>query len=182
MSSLMKKHGSALISLFIIATMVFSSIAYVVSMRPISISDEKVTYDSEGNKILKYGEYNIDVTYLPTQLEGMLREDRIDYRGLKEFAIGYSLDEQNVSQEYGYVIALKKLQAKLVLTDKLASIGCVNNCSFTKIDCDNTTSAIIFKESIENNIFKENNCYILETSDIDKFSDYILYKITETIE
>jgi len=171
---LFKKHSGAIMGLFIVFILLFSTLSYVLNVSPVTQTDSNIVMSQDGRTLMKYQGYYIEVTHLPSQLQD-LYENSYDFKDDEIFLTYYSNDN-NITIEYEFIEPLKTLQAKLDIVETTATLGCIGNCSFSKIDCEYFDNVIVIKEAEENSYYTQKNCYFFETNDIEKTLDYILYK------
>jgi len=175
----LKKHGKAIMGIFIIATFLLSSIAYVIESAPQSTSDDKIITTPDYKHYLNYNNYNILVNNYPSVIEDMYN-DNIDFDSLDEFYIGYTINETELlsETELNLLKAMRDIQPKLMIMKKTIITGCIDKCSYqNKIDCKTITDkAIIFKQASTNQIYQKDNCYYFESNDLNKTVDYLIYR------
>jgi len=171
---LLKKHSTTIMGVFIILILLFSTLSFVMNSAPTSSKDSSIKVNKNGDMVIENEGFYIEVNHLPSELEGMY-ENSYDFQDEDIFLAFYS-NSPNQTEETKRSEQLKNLQAKLSVLGTSATIACVGECSSNKIDCEYFENVVVIKESDENNYYQKNNCHYFETTDIEKLSDYILYK------
>lgn len=175
-----KKRSQTMMGLFIIATLLLSTLAYVTNMAPQKTIDDKVITTQDGKIYLKENDYYIDMQYYPSSVQGFHTED-IDLSN-ENLELAYYSESNNPTNELPFIKKLRDSQAKFAILGKNINLGCDGNCSFTKIDCNIDQNIIVIKESSSNNYYKKNYCNVLETTNFNKTVDYLIYKSAKVLE